>query len=87
MHKQCAGRDVHKKDVVVCLRVAIRGKVHYEVRGFPMTTRGLFDLADCLEQAGCTPVAMEATGIYWKPVWHSLEGRFQQILTNAAHIK
>ena len=45
------------------------------------------ELADWLEQAGCTHVAMEATGVYWKPVWHILEGRFQLILANAAHIK
>jgi transposase len=78
---------VHKKEVVACLRLAIRGKATYEVRRFPTTTRGLLELADWLEQAGCTHVAMEATGVYWKPVWHILEGRFQQILANATHIK
>jgi len=57
------------------------------VRRFPTTTRALLELADWLELAGCTHVAMEATGVYWKPVWHMLEGRFQQILANAAHIK
>ena len=87
LHKRCAGLDVHKKEVVACLRLAIRGKASYEVRRFSTTTQGLIELADWLEQAGCTHVAMEATGVYWKPVWHMLEGRFQQILANAAHIK
>ena len=87
LHRRCAGLDVHKKEVVACLRLVIRGKATYEVRRFTTTTRGLIELADWLEQAGCTHVAMEATGVYWKPVWHILEGRFQQILANAAHIK
>jgi transposase len=87
LHSRCAGLDVHKKEVVACLRLVIRGKEQYDVRRFPTTTRGLIDLADWLEQAGCTHVAMEATGVYWKPVWHILEGRFHQILANAAHIK
>jgi hypothetical protein len=83
LYRRCAGLDVHKKEVVACLRLAIRGKAIYEVRRFPTTTRGLLDLADWLEQASCTHVAMEATGVYWKPVWHILEGRFQQVLANA----
>jgi transposase len=86
LHKRCAGLDVHKAEVVACLRVANRGKASYELRRFPTTTRGLIELGDWLEQAGCTHVAMEATGVYWKPVWYILEGRFQQILANAAHI-
>jgi transposase len=87
LYRRCAGLDVHKKEVVGCLRLAIRGKATYEVRRFPTTTRGLLELADWLEQAGCTHVAMEATGVYWKPVWHILEGRFQQVLANATHIR
>jgi transposase len=87
LHKRCAGLDVHKKEVVACLRCVARGKASYEVRRFPTTTRGLIELADWLEQAECTHVAMEATGVYWKPVWHILEGRFTLILANATHIK
>jgi transposase len=87
LHERCAGLDVHKKEVVACLRLVAREKATYDVRRFLTTTRGLLELADWLEQAGCTHVAMEATGVYWKPVWHILEGRFQQILANAAHIK
>lgn len=87
MHRRCAGVDVHKKEVVACLRIVARGKATYEVRRFPTTTRGLLELADWLEAAQCTHVAMEATGVYWKPVWHILESRFALILANAAHIK
>lgn len=87
LHKRCAGLDVHKKEVVGCLRVVGRSKATYEVRRFQTTTRGLIELAEWLEAAQCTHVAMEATGVYWKPVWHILEGRFELILANAAHIK
>ena len=87
LHKRCAGLDVHKKEVVACLRLVARSKASHEVRRFPTTTRGLIELAEWLEAAKCTHVAMEATGVYWKPVWHILEGRFTLILANAAHIK
>lgn len=87
IHSRCAGLDVHKKEVVACLRTVIRGKVAYDVRRFPTATKGLIDLADWHEEAQSTHVAMEATGVYWKPVWHILEGRFTLILANAAHIK
>jgi transposase len=87
LHKRCAGLDVHKAEVVACLRVVNKRKVGHEVRRFPTTTYGLLELAEWLEHAGCTHVAMEATGVYWKPVWHILEGRFALILANAAHVK
>lgn len=86
-HKRCAGLDVHKKEVVACLRLVTRGKASHEVRRFPTTTRGLMEMADWLEAGGCRIVAMEATGVYWKPVWHILEGHFELVLANAAHIK
>ena len=87
LHKRCAGLDVHKAEVVACLRVITNRKVGREVRRFPTTTQGLLALAEWLENAGCTHVAMEATGVYWKPVWHILEGHFALILANAAHVK
>src|SRR5262245_39076863 len=87
IHNRCAGLDVHKQQVVGCLRLVMRGKASYQVRSFPTTTRGLIELAEWLDQAECTHVAMEATGVYWKPVWHILEGRFSLILANAAHIR
>src|ERR1700730_18035587 len=87
MHKCCAGLDVHKRIVVACLRVQQAGAVRREVRRFSTTTRELLQLADWLREAGCTHVAMEATGVYWKPVWHVLEGEFELVLANPAHIR
>jgi Transposase len=73
LHERCAGLDVHKETVVACRRVMESATATREVRSFPSTTRGLLVLADWLREAGCTHVAMEATGVYWKPVWHVLE--------------
>ena len=69
------------------LRVQQAGAVRREVRRFSTTTRELLQLADWLREAGCTHVAMEATGVYWKPVWHVLEGEFELVLANPAHIR
>jgi transposase len=87
LHARCAGLDVHKETVVACARIGTRGKVEGEVRTFATTTIGLLALADWLASKRCTHVAMEATGVYWKPVWHVLEGRFELVLANAAHVK
>jgi transposase len=87
IHERCAGLDVHKETVVGCLRVPEGREVRHEVRRFATTTAGLLELADWLRQAGCTHVAMEATGVYWKPVWHILEGEFEPVLANPAHIR
>jgi hypothetical protein len=62
-------------------------RVVRDVRSFPTTTRGLVALADWLRDAGCTQVAMESTSVYWKPVWHVLEGEFELVLANAAHTR
>jgi transposase len=86
-HKRCAGLDVHKESVVACARVAKGRSAKAELKAFQTTTIGLLALADWLESRGCTHVVMEATGVYWKPVWHVLEGRFELILANAAHVK
>jgi transposase len=87
IHERCAGLDVHKETVVGCARVREQGEVRREVRRFATTTRGLLELADWLREAGCTHAAMEATGVYWKPVWHVLEGEFELTLANPAHIR
>lgn len=58
-----------------------------EVRTFETTTSGLLKLCDWLDSLGVQHVAMEATGVYWKPVWHVLEGHFELVLANAAHAK
>jgi hypothetical protein len=74
LHKRCAGLDVHKMEVVACQRIVSSRKAGREVRRFPTTTHGLLELKEWLERGGCTHVAMEATGVYWKPVWQILEG-------------
>jgi len=83
---RCAGLDVHKDTVVACVR-CVSPPTHHEVRSFETTTTGLLGLADWLRSHGCTHVAMEATGVYWKPVWHMLEDRFELVLANAQHIR
>src|SRR5438874_3139969 len=83
-----AGLDVHKATVVACVRTATAGgKVRREVRTFGTMTDDLLALADWLAGAGVTHVAMESPGVYWKPVSHLLEGRFEVLLVNAQHIK
>src|SRR6185369_15704854 len=88
LYPRCAGLDVHKDTVVAAVRIAVNGLANTEVRTFDTTTPGLLALSGWLAECGCTHVAMEATGIYWKPVWHILsDGDFTLILANAAHVK
>jgi transposase len=87
LHRRCAGLDVHSESVVACARVTARTKASHEVRRFSTATRDLLELADWLAAQGITHVAMEATGVYWKPIWHILESRFTLVLANAAHIR
>jgi transposase len=88
MHERVAGLDVHKATIVACVRLMAGGKVSRECRTFDTTTAGLEALLSWLTESGCTHVAMEATGVYWKPVWNILsEGKFELIVANAAHIK
>lgn len=86
LYPRCAGLDVHKDTIVACVR-CVSPPVHHEVRSFDSTTRGLLELTDWLASHGCTHVAMEATGVYWKPVWHVLEDGFELVLANAQHIR
>jgi transposase len=88
LHRRCCGIDVHKETVVACLRLVSDGKVTTEVRTFQTTTAELLRLSQWLATNQCTHVAMEATGVYWKPVWHILDdGEFALVLANAAHVK
>ena len=83
-----AGLDVHQKFITVGVRCRLdTGKLFAEVRTFQTMTRDLLALADYLEALGVTHVALESTGVLWKPVWNILEGRFQLILVNPRHIK
>jgi|SRR5579859_15606 len=88
MHCQCAGLDVHKKSVAVCVLLGEAGpQPQVFRRSFGTTTGALLELHDWLRELGVTHVAMEATGAYWKPVWAILEDSFDLTLSNAAHIK
>jgi transposase len=87
LHRRCAGLDVHKDTVVACVRRHHGNKVEHDVRTFSTTTSQLLKLWEWLEQNKCTHVAMEATGVYWKPVWHVLAEGFELVLANAAHIR
>src|SRR4051812_38171097 len=88
LHRKCAGLDVHKKTVVVCIRhVDGEGVVGKQTRTFGTMTADLLELADWLEAEGVRHAAMESTGVYWKPIWHLLEGRFELMLVNARHMR
>ena len=87
-YPNCAGLDVHKETVVACSRQVVGRKASREVRTFKTTTSDLLALSEWLSALGCTHIAMEATGVYWKPVWHILsDGDFALTLANAAHVK
>jgi transposase len=88
LHPRCAGLDVHKDFVMAAVRLAEAGGVRCEVRRFDTTTPGLLALGAWLAECGCTHAAMEATGVYWKPVWHVLsDGDLTLVLANAAHVR
>lgn len=87
LYARCAGLDVHKDTVVAGVRIAEEGKVTEQVKSFSTTTKGLLELSEFLEHHGVTHVVMEATGVYWRPVWHILAESFELTLANAAHVK
>jgi len=87
-YQVCCGLDVHRDTVVACLRRpgrdGARGK---EVRTCGTMTAALLELATWFTEAGCTHVAMESTGLYWRPVYHVLEGTAELLLVNALHVQ
>jgi len=88
MHQRCAGLDVHEAFVVVCRRLLDpRGRLTKDVREFSTMTRDLLGLGDWLAEAQVTHIAMESSGVYWKPLWNLLEDRFAIVLVNARHVK
>lgn len=87
LYPRSGGLDVHKDEVVACVRVAAGSEVRREIRRFRTTTRGLLGLEEWLCEHAVTHVAMESTGVYWKPVWHVLEGSFVLTLGNAKEMR
>jgi transposase len=88
LYERCCGLDVHKRTVVACLLVpGAAGAPSKQIRTFGTMTADLLALSDWLAAAGCTQVAMEATGVFWKPIYNLLEDRFAVLVVNAAHIK
>ena len=74
VYRRCSGLDVHKETVVACIMIREGGQVQKEIRIFRTMTSDLIVLHDWLQAHGVTHVAMESTGVYWKPVFNLLEG-------------
>ena len=88
LYRCCVGLDVHKKTVQACVRrVSDGGQVRTETRQFGTMTRDILALGDWLAELQVTHVAMESTGVFWKPIWNLLEGRFELVLCNAREVK
>jgi transposase len=87
LYARCAGLDVHRDTVVACVRLQADGRASNEVRTFGTKTGDLLDLSAWLSDCEVTHVAMEATGVYWRPIWHILDGEFTLVLANASHVK
>jgi transposase len=88
IYRCCAGFDVHSKTVAVCVRrMNDQGEIHAEVRTFETMTRNLLALCDWLLSEGVTHVAMESTGVFWKPIYNILEGQFEILVVNARNVQ
>src|SRR5436305_3175309 len=88
VHPHCCGLDVHKKNVVACVLVTSpQGVVEKQHRTFSTMTVDLLALADWLKALQVTHVAIESTGVFWKPVFNLLEADFEVVLVNAQHMK
>lgn len=83
----CCGLDVHKAQITACVLRRCAGEARAQVRTFGTMTREILAMGDWLEEHGVVKVAMESTGVYWKPIWNLLEERFDLMLVNAQHIK
>lgn len=84
VYERCCGLDVHKRMVVACLVVpGGDGRSRKQMRTFGTVTEEILEMSDRLAGAGCTHVAMESTGVYWKPIWNLLEDSFALLLVNA----
>jgi len=76
LHPRCCGLDVHKSSISACILLREAGRVQKHQRRFGAMTQELQELAELLRQVGVSQVAMESSGVYWKPVWNILEGQF-----------
>ena len=86
VYSRCCGLDVHKKSISACIMIREHGRIEKLEHRFGTFTEELEDMANWLAEHQVTHVAMEATGVYWKPVWNILEGRFDLMLVNPEHI-
>ena len=85
---RCAGLDVHKASVEACVRrMEPNGQLHQQTRHWGTMTRDILMMTDWMAAQGVTHVALESTGVYWKPIYNILEGRFTVLLVNARHLK
>lgn len=87
VYPRCSGLDVHKRFVVACLSVIEQGQRSKEVRQVSTMTADILALKEWLRASGCRQIAMESTGVYWKPIYHLLEDSFEIVLVNAQHMK
>lgn len=87
VYERCCGLDVHKDTVAACIAITEGGRVRRDKRVFGTTTKALLELSDWLAEHSVTHVAMESTGVYWKPIWNILEGQVDITLVNAQHFK
>src|SRR3954467_3622911 len=87
LYARCAGLDIHRDTIVACVRLAEAGRVSRLIETFATTTAELERLSEWLAGHWLPAVAMEATGVYWKPVWAVLAGDFELVLANAHHVK
>src|SRR2546426_9914073 len=88
VYERCAGLDVHKRTVVACTNTPdAHGQLHKERRTFNTMTADGLTLRDWLKGLGVTHIAMESTGVFWKPIYNLLEGHFELLVVNAQHIK
>jgi transposase len=87
VYHRCCGLDIHKKLIVACLLIWTAEGVQKEIRTFSTMLQDLFHLRDWLVASGCQVVAMESTGVFWKPIWNVLEEELELLLVNAQHLK
>ena len=87
VYPRCSGLDVHKRFVVACLNIIEHGQRHKELRQVSTMTSDVLALKAWLLASGCRQIAMESTGVFWKPLYHLLEDSFEIVLVNAQHMK